>query len=155
MGCEKRLDRTFKNAPVLPFDINSKIVLFSDCHRGVGNNNDNFLKNQHIYFAALRYYYTNGFTYIELGDGDELWENRSFAAISEIHSNVFWQLSLFEKEHRLHMLYGKPRPCAEKLPPYSPPRGAGVKTMSTGRKPRRLHHKTMLSGAVFNPRTPG
>lgn len=106
MGCEKRLDRTFKNAPVLPFDINSKIVLFSDCHRGVGNNNDNFLKNQHIYFAALRYYYTNGFTYIELGDGDELWENRSFAAISEIHSNVFWQLSLFEKEHRLHMLYG-------------------------------------------------
>ncbi len=105
-GCERRLDKSFRNAPVLALYPHSRIVLISDCHRGVGNANDNFLKNQHLYFAALRYYYANGFIYIELGDGDELWENRSLAAIQEIHSNVFWLLSLFQKENRLYMLYG-------------------------------------------------
>lgn len=105
-GCERRLDKSFRNAPVLALYPHSKVVLVSDCHRGVGNTNDNFLKNQHLYFAALRYYYANGFIYIELGDGEELWENRSLAAIQEIHSNVFWLLSLFQKENRLYMLYG-------------------------------------------------
>ena len=105
-GCEKRLDKSFRDAPVLPLYPHSKLVLFSDCHRGVGNSNDNFLKNQHLYFAALRHYYDSDFIYIELGDGDELWENRSLAAIREIHSNVFWLLSLFAREDRLYMLYG-------------------------------------------------
>lgn len=105
-GCERRLDKSFRNAPVLPLYPHSRIVLISDCHRGVGNANDNFLKNRHLYFAALRYYYANRFIYIELGDGEELWENRSLAAIREIHSDVFWLLSLFQKENRLYMLYG-------------------------------------------------
>ncbi|MDE6906348.1 MAG: metallophosphoesterase family protein [Lachnospiraceae bacterium] len=105
-GCEKRLDKSFKNAPVLPLYPHSKAVLISDCHRGTGNSNDNFLKNQHLYAAALHYYYSRGFTYIEMGDGDELWENRSISVIREIHSDVFWQLSLFERENRLYMLYG-------------------------------------------------
>ena len=105
-GCERRLDKSFRNAPVLALYPHSRVVLISDCHRGVGNSNDNFLKNQHLYFAALCYYYTNGFVYIELGDGEELWENRSLAAIQEIHSDVFRLLSLFQKEHRLYMLYG-------------------------------------------------
>ncbi len=105
-GYEKRIHKSFRGAPVLPLYPHSKAVLFSDCHRGVGNSNDNFLKNQNLYFAALRHYYKNGFTYIELGDGDELWENRSFAAIREIHGNVFWLLSLFREEKRLYQLSG-------------------------------------------------
>lgn len=80
-GYEGRLNRSFADVPVLALTPHSRIVLFSDCHRGTGNSNDNFLKNQHLYFAALRYYYSAGFTYIELGDGDELWENRNLAAI--------------------------------------------------------------------------
>lgn len=105
-GCERRLDKSFRNAPVIALYPNSKLVLFADCHRGVGNTNDNFLKNQNLYMAALRHYYERGFLYLELGDGDELWENRSFDAIYEIHEDVFSVLSLFEKENRLYMLYG-------------------------------------------------
>lgn len=103
---ERRLDKSFRNAPVLALRPNSKIVFISDCHRGVGNSNDNFLKNQNLYLAALRHYYKNGFFYVELGDGDELWENRSLAAIREIHSDVFCMLSLFKKENRLYQIYG-------------------------------------------------
>ncbi len=95
MSYKKRLDRAFENVPVLPLAENSRYVLFSDCHRGNGTHNDNFLKNQHLYFAALKHYYREGYTYIELGDGDELWENRDMEQIKEIHNDVFWLLSLF------------------------------------------------------------
>lgn len=118
MGCRSRLNKSFKNAPVLPLGANCNYVLFSDCHRGNGTHNDNFLKNQHLYFAALKHYYQKGFTYIELGDGDELWENRNMEQIKEIHSDVFWHLSLFYKEKRLYMIYGN-HDMVKKYPSFS------------------------------------
>lgn len=89
MSVSSRLNRAFSEAPVLPLNLCSKYVLVSDCHRGVGTSSDNFLKNQHLYFAAMDHYYRNGFTYIELGDGEELWENRKLQNITEIHSDVY------------------------------------------------------------------
>lgn len=106
MNYSRRLQKTFQNAPSLPLCASSRYVLFSDCHRGNGSANDNFLKNQHLYLAALKHYYEKGFTYIELGDGDELWENRSMGQIIDVHSGVFQLLSRFYAEERLYMLYG-------------------------------------------------
>lgn len=106
MSYYTRLNKSFEGALRLPLTNRSKYVLISDCHRGTGTSNDNFLKNQNLYFAALTHYYKFGYTYIELGDGDELWENRHMEQITETHSNVFWLLSLFEKQNRLYMLYG-------------------------------------------------
>lgn len=106
MSKEHRLAEAFQHAPVLALNEASRYVLFSDCHRGNGTWSDNFLKNQHLYFAALQHYYDKGYTYLELGDGDELWENRSIAQIIEVHSNVFWMLSRFYQEGRCYMLYG-------------------------------------------------
>lgn len=106
MGFYSRIDNAFKNAPILNLCSSSRYVLISDCHRGIGTWSDNFLKNRHLYFAALEYYYNKGFTYIELGDGDELWENRKMEQIMEIHDNVFRLLSLFLRENRLYMIYG-------------------------------------------------
>lgn len=106
MSYHSRLKRAFENAPVLPLNQNSHYIIFSDCHRGCGTSNDNFLKNQHLYFSALKYYYQMGFTYIELGDGDELWENRNMKQIIDIHNNVFALLSQFYRENRLYLLYG-------------------------------------------------
>jgi len=106
MSHYKRLKKAYKDALRLPIDPNSRYILMSDCHRGVGNTNDNFLKNQNLYFAALQYYYTRGFTYIELGDGDELWENRSMEQIIEIHNNTFWLLSKFQELNRFYAIYG-------------------------------------------------
>lgn len=106
MSLNSRLSHSFDNAPVLALNQSSRYVLFSDCHRGCGNSNDNFLKNEHLYFSALRHYYQNGFTYIELGDGDELWENRKMEQIIEVHNNVFCLLSKFEASNRLYLIYG-------------------------------------------------
>lgn len=106
MNTLRRISQVYEAAEQITFDDSSKIVMMSDCHRGDGSWADDFLKNQNLYFAALTHYYNNNYTYIEVGDGDELWENRSFFEIKQIHSNVFWLLSKFHNEGRLHMIYG-------------------------------------------------
>lgn len=103
---EKRLDQVYKNAPCLTLYRGSRVVLMSDCHRGVGNWGDNFQPNQNLFFAALQYYNRRNFTYIELGDGDELWENRSLHDIVQAHDNQFRLMGEFYKQGRFHMLYG-------------------------------------------------
>lgn len=106
MSYYARLNHAFEHALHLPLTPDSKYILISDCHRGNGTATDCFLKNQNLFFAALQYYYKAGHTYIELGDGDELWENRSFSAVTQIHSNTFWLMSKFYEENRLYLLYG-------------------------------------------------
>lgn len=106
MRTKKRLDKLFREADRICFNQNAKVVLMSDCHRGTGTHGDNYLNNSPLAFAALTYYYQRQFTYIELGDGDELWENRNPEAIIQAHSNVFWLLSRFYCQGRFMMLYG-------------------------------------------------
>ncbi len=117
MSYKKRLDRAFKKAPVLPLHPHTKYVFFSDCHRGIGNNNDNFAKNAVNYHAALQYYYQYGFTYIEAGDGDELWENNCLEQILESHCGIFSKFKEFHKENRFYMLYGNHDIIKRNLPP--------------------------------------
>ena len=106
MSYESRISHAFDHAPVLPLHKGSRYVIISDCHRGCGNANDNFLKNKNLYLTALTHYYERGYTCIELGDGDELWENRNIRQIIDIHSSVFRLLSHFYRQNRLYMIYG-------------------------------------------------
>lgn len=103
---KRKLDQVYEHVPVVPLEYDSKLVIMSDCHRGQGNAGDNFLANQAVCFGALEYYYQTGFTYIELGDGDELWENRKLKTIVEVHDDIFWMLSRFYEEKRFYMVYG-------------------------------------------------
>ena len=101
-----RIDNVYINAPRIPVDDASRIVLFSDCHRGNGSWGDDFYKNKNPYYTALLRYFNDGWTYIELGDGDELWENRRISDIIPRHAEVFRLLRRFFCEGRLIMLYG-------------------------------------------------
>jgi UDP-2,3-diacylglucosamine pyrophosphatase LpxH len=51
-------------------------------------------------------YYEKGFTYIELGDGVELWENYTFEPIYKAYKDIFEMLKLFYDEDRMYMLWG-------------------------------------------------
>ncbi len=106
MTIQKRLDRVYQTAPEIPFDDTSRLVFMSDCHRGDGSWADNFARNQNLCYAALRHYYIKGFTYFELGDGDELWENKCLCDIVTMHSDIFSLMARFYREGRLYMLYG-------------------------------------------------
>jgi len=92
MGTSDRISALFQDATRHPieFDDSSRFILLGDCHRGDNSGADDFAHNQGIFFFALQRYLDEGFAYFELGDGDELWENRYFADIRRAHSHVFW-----------------------------------------------------------------
>lgn len=106
MSSYTRISKAFEGALRLPLAQNSKYIIISDCHRGTGKANDNFLKNEYIYLAALKYYFSKEYTYIELGDGDELWENRSFESIKNMHPEAFEIMSKYFQNGRFYAVYG-------------------------------------------------
>lgn len=73
--CEKPGDRGL----VIPFEQQTgKFIIFSDQHKGAKNGADDFIQAEPNYLAALDYYYKNDFTFINMGDSEELWENSIF-----------------------------------------------------------------------------
>lgn len=106
MSVMKRLDGVYKNALRLNRSDCSKFVLMSDCHRSDGSSSDLFRQNMNVYVSALRHYYRAGFTYFELGDGDEMWANKDFSYVSRFSEEAFHELTRFYESGRYHMLYG-------------------------------------------------
>jgi predicted phosphodiesterase len=73
----------------------TRLIVLSDMHRGNGTGSDDFAHNSLLYKCALDYYLKNGFTYIELGYAEELWENRSLDQIYITHTSVYEKLAAF------------------------------------------------------------
>lgn len=101
-----KLEKIFNSSKRIKIDDLSKIVIMSDCHRGKGDKYDNFSKNKEIYLYALMYYYNMGFTYIELGDGDEMWEVNDYNDIIKNNLNIFMKLKEFYDDDKFIMIYG-------------------------------------------------
>ena len=106
MSSQERLTRAYKEAQRIPFDDQSKFILFSDCHRSDNSFADDFASNRNVYFHAMTQYYNDGFSYCELGDGDELWENIFFKTIFEAHKNVYLLLKKFHDSNRYYKIWG-------------------------------------------------
>jgi UDP-2,3-diacylglucosamine pyrophosphatase LpxH len=102
----RRLTEVFKASRVIPFDDSSRFIFFSDLHRGDDSRADAFAGNKELFLGALTHYYHKGFTYVEVGDGDELWKNQQFSDILRAHASVFDLLHMFEQRERLHIIVG-------------------------------------------------
>ncbi len=102
----RRLNKVFEKSDVIRIDDRSRIVFFSDCHRGDNGRSDAFRHNKVITFHALGHYFREGFTYVEVGDGDDLWQVPRFEEIERAHSCIFERLRDFQKSGRLHMILG-------------------------------------------------
>lgn len=100
------LNKAFENAKKVSFSKDAKLIFFSDLHKGDNSYADDFRNNMRIYNHALTSYYDTGFTYIELGDGIELWENKSFRPIFESYKPIFDLLEKFHRQKRLFLLWG-------------------------------------------------
>ena len=103
------LDNAYNKAKSLTINKDSKIIFFSDVHKGDNSYSDDFLHNMTIYQHAIKEYYDKNYTYIELGDGIELWENYSFEPIYKAHKSTFELLKLFYDDDRLYLLWGNQR----------------------------------------------
>jgi len=106
MSVSKSLTKVFNASKIINYNDKSKFIFLSDCHRGDNSSADNFAPNRHIYMSALDYYYDKGFTYIEIGDGDELWENDKFSDLIKAHTDIYLKMSKFHKEGRFYMIWG-------------------------------------------------
>jgi len=106
MRTEERLTKAYQHARIESINDQSKYVFMSDCHRGDGSSSDEFSHNQNAYIYALYHYYNNDFTYVEVGDGDELWEHKSYRDIKLAHSDAFMAMKMFHENQRLIMIYG-------------------------------------------------
>ena len=106
MHTKKILSNIYKKAKRIKFNDNSKIIFFSDVHRGDNSFSDDFAHNQNIYYYALDYYYNRDYKYIEVGDGDELWEHRKFKHLRAAHSDIYHLIKKFYERDRFIMLYG-------------------------------------------------
>ncbi|MBS3784404.1 MAG: metallophosphoesterase family protein [Anaerolineae bacterium] len=102
----RRLTQAFEAARTVFFDDDSRLVFFSDLHRGDNSRSDAFTQNENVFLQALKYYYRRGFTYVEVGDGDELWQNRRLTAVKRAHRRTFDRLHAFAQADRLHLIFG-------------------------------------------------
>lgn len=100
------LDRIYRRAPVVRFGDSSRLVFFSDSHRGDNSRADAFRPNANLFNRALAHYNARGFTYVEVGDGDELWQNGRFDDVRRAHGATFHLLKQFDRAGRLHLLLG-------------------------------------------------
>jgi UDP-2,3-diacylglucosamine pyrophosphatase LpxH len=101
-----RLSSAQKAAVEVPFDYSSRIVLFSDLHRGDGSRADAFAANAQLFYCALKHYYGHRFTYIEVGDGDELWKNWTSRDVVRAYEQIFDLMHRFDREGRQHLILG-------------------------------------------------
>lgn len=158
MSVDSRLTEVFNNAQEITFDDTSRIIFFSDCHRGDNSWADEFAKNENAYSFALEHYFKEGFTYIELGDGDELYDNKYFPDIRAGHSRTFEQMRAFFQAGRFHMVYGNhdmeradPQIVKETLYKYIDERTGQKKPLFLGIEPREgliLRH-IPSGGSIF------
>lgn len=64
-----------KRGVIVDLDQQSKVIVFSDQHKGARNYSDDFALSEKNYLAALDYYNAEDFTYCNLGDSEEFWKN--------------------------------------------------------------------------------
>lgn len=102
----RRLSRLFDSVRRLAVDDGSRILFLSDCHRGDGSPTDDLWCNRRLYLSVLERYFGQGFTYVEVGDGDELWKNRRLAPILQAHRPIYDLLHEYHRQDRLHLIMG-------------------------------------------------
>ncbi|OQP49857.1 metallophosphoesterase [Niastella populi] len=90
----------------VPFDLNTgKFIIFSDAHKGARDLADDFRPAEKNYLNALDYYYKNGFYLINLGDCEELWENKP-DIVMEMNKAEFQEELRFLQDNRYYRVFG-------------------------------------------------
>ena len=86
---------------VLNVDAADKFIIFSDQHKGNRDYADDFSGNEFNYLKALEYYHGQNFSFINLGDSEEIWKykveavlpknEKAFAAEAAFQPNKYFK----------------------------------------------------------------
>lgn len=94
-----------KKGVTLKLRRDSRIIVFSDQHRGAKNGADDFMKAEGSYLAALDHYFKNNFQFISLGDSEELWEN-TLGQVKKHNTVSFEAEKRFLLQGRFYKVFG-------------------------------------------------
>lgn len=90
----------------VPFDMNTgKFIILSDQHKGGKDLADDFRLAEKNYMATLQHYYDNGFTFINLGDCEELWESTPSTVIEKNRLTLLEEAQFLASD-RYYRIYG-------------------------------------------------
>lgn len=90
----------------IEFDnLKDKFIIFSDQHKGRRNGADDFTHSAANYIEALKFYNSRNFSFINLGDCEELWENHSLQIV-EPNKEVFEAEKLFLHRNSFIKIFG-------------------------------------------------
>lgn len=97
---------TGKKGVVIETDLlNDRFIILSDHHKGNKDYGDDFANNETNYLAALEHYLLNKFTYINLGDAEELWKYGPKEVISKNITSLRSEAK-FQEENRYYKTFG-------------------------------------------------
>ena len=110
---ERALSDLYKNISTKPgnkglsieIGVEDKIVVLSDQHKGVRDFSDDFAFAEKNYLAALSYYNTENYLYVNLGDSEELWENL-LEPVIKFNKNTFEAEKAFLKRNAFVKIFG-------------------------------------------------
>ncbi|MEP6675631.1 MAG: metallophosphoesterase [Ferruginibacter sp.] len=83
----------------------AKFIIFSDQHKGNGDHADDFRASEINYINALKYYAANDFTFINLGDSEELWKYKPEQVIPKC-TEAFKAEAAFQEKDRYIKTFG-------------------------------------------------
>ncbi len=112
----KSLDRLMNKVPkagkksriikVIEFDAEKdRFIVFSDQHKGNGDGGDDFRFSEQNYIQALKHYQQQEFTFINLGDSEELWKYKPTEVV-EACKEVFKAEAAFQYHNRHIKVFG-------------------------------------------------
>jgi UDP-2,3-diacylglucosamine pyrophosphatase LpxH len=105
-GIGRGLDGAFERADELELDLDStRLVVFSDHHRGARDGADDFLRCESAYAAALGWYLEAGYRLCVLGDVEELWKY-SPRSVLEAYRDVLRLEAAFHERGRYERFWG-------------------------------------------------
>jgi UDP-2,3-diacylglucosamine pyrophosphatase LpxH len=91
---------------ILPFDLKTaRFIIFSDQHKGGKDLADDFRLAEENYMAALQYYHQQDFTFISLGDSEELWENTPKTVIEKNRLSLLEEAKFLQHD-RYYRVFG-------------------------------------------------
>lgn len=91
---------------IVPFNYeHARFIIFSDQHKGGKDGADDFMAAEANYMGALRYYYDKNFTFINLGDCEELWESTPATVIRENRASLLEE-ARFLQQQRYYRVFG-------------------------------------------------
>ncbi|MEO7445732.1 MAG: metallophosphoesterase [Ferruginibacter sp.] len=85
--------------------LTDRFIIFSDQHKGNGDEGDDFATNAVNYVAALNFYNEQNYNYINLGDAEELWKYSPKEVLSH-YADCFHAENFFHRRGSYYKTFG-------------------------------------------------